>query len=119
MQLFGRTKSFGQEDTIVMDISMFRGRKCQNQRATLLLYNKPLNNMALILLVWLVLKLVILLMMPTLQNKMEIQQLCNCLLLKCSSPRRYSIKLIIGMVLLITKMSNTLMPSSKTKLKIK
>lgn len=80
-------KNFGQEDTIAMDISMFRARKCLNLKETLSLYSRPLNNMVPILLVWPVLKLAIPLMTLTLQNKMETQLLCSCLLLKCSSPK--------------------------------
>lgn len=119
MQLFGRMKSSGLEDTIAMDILMSRVRKWQNLKETLLLSNKPFNNMVLILLVWLVLKLVIRLTMPTLPNKMEIPELCNSLLLKCSSPKPYSIKQTIETVLLKTKMFNTSMLFSKTKLKTK
>ena len=75
--------------------------------------------MELILLVWLVLKLVIRLTTQTLLNKMEIPESCNSLLLKCSSPKPYSIKLTIGTVLLKTKMFNISMLFSKTKLKTK
>ena len=119
MQLFGKMRSSGLEDTIAMAILMFRVKKWQNLKETLLPSSKQLNNMELILLVWLVLRLAIQLTMPTLPNKMEIPQLCNFLLSKCFSPKPYSIKLNIEMALLITKMSNILMLFLKIRSKIK